>query len=111
MPATQLTDDNFQDTLANSDQPVFVDFYADWCGPCQMAAPVVDKLADEYRDKITIAKLDVDQNQQTAQKYGVVSIPTVIVFKKQDNEVKEVAKKTGFPGEEGYRQLIEETLA
>ena len=107
--ATHLDDKSFKDAL-KQDKPVFVDFYAEWCGPCQMAAPVIDKLADEYADEMIIAKLNVDENPASAQEYGVMSIPTVLVFKKDGEEVKIVGKQVGFPGEAGYKALIEEVL-
>jgi len=105
--AVHLTTDNFKATLNNEDGLiVFVDFFAEWCGPCKMAAPIVDKLADEYRGKAIIAKLNVDENNQTAAEYGVMSIPTVIIFK--DGE--EVDRQIGFPGEDGFRQMIDKNL-
>ena len=67
--------------MLESGQPVLVDFYADWCGPCKMLAPIVEDLAAEYADRIKIGKLNVDQNMETAAKYGVQSIPTLILFK------------------------------
>ena len=110
--ALHLTDADFQKTLDEATTPVFVDFYADWCGPCQMAAPIIDKLADEYKGKIIVAKLNVDENGQTAQQYQVMSIPTVIVFKKNDEgQMEPVAKQVGFPGEAGYKKMIEEVIA
>ncbi len=109
--ASHLTDENFKETITNSDTPVLVDFYADWCGPCQMAAPIIDKLADEYQDKILITKVNVDENRDTAGEYGVMSIPTVIVFKSTDEgEIEQIQKQVGFPGEEGYRNLIEKVI-
>ncbi len=108
--AKHLSDDNFAQTIKDSDKPVLVDFFAEWCGPCQMAAPIIDKLADEMADKILITKLNVDENRQTAGKYGVMSIPTVIIFEAQDGEIKTVKKQVGFPGEDGYRQMIKEAL-
>ncbi|MBU0576705.1 thioredoxin [Patescibacteria group bacterium] len=105
--AVHLSANDFAATLNNKQGlPVFVDFFAQWCGPCKMAAPVVDKLADEYRQKIIIAKLDVDENNQTATKYGVMSIPTVIIFKNGE----EVDRTIGFPGEAGFVQMIEKNL-
>lgn len=89
------------------DLPVIVDFYAEWCGPCKLAAPIIDKLATEYKDKAVIAKVDTDENNDLAAQYGVMSIPTVIVFKKQGEEMVEIDRKIGFPGEPGYRQMIE----
>jgi thioredoxin 1 len=110
MSATHLTDDQFVKTLQTEDRPVLVDFYADWCGPCIAAAPIIDKLAEEYQDKIMITKLNVDENPKTAQQYGVMSIPTVLIFKKDGKENKIVGKQIGFPGEVGYRNLIEDAL-
>lgn len=108
--ATHLSDANFQETLEKSDKPVFVDFYADWCGPCQMAAPIIDKLAVEYKDKMMITKLNVDENNQTAAKYGVMSIPTVLIFTKKGDKVEIADKQIGFPGEAGYRAKIDGVL-
>ena len=77
---TQLTDTTFDETIGGSTEPVLVDFWAEWCGPCKMVAPVLDEIAGENREKITVAKLDIDVNQKTAQAYQVMSIPTMIVF-------------------------------
>lgn len=79
--AFQFTDANFQKEALESDIPVLVDFYADWCGPCKMMAPVVAELAQEYQGKIKIGKLNIDQEADTAEKYRVMSIPTMIIFK------------------------------
>lgn len=76
-----FTDDNFESEALKSDLPVVVDFWAAWCGPCRMIAPIIEDLATEYEGKAKIGKLDVDDNQQTAIKYGVRSIPTVLFFK------------------------------
>ena len=81
MAITVITDDNFQDEVLNSDLPVLIDFWAIWCGPCKMIAPIVEDLAKEYDGKAKIGKLDVDSNQQTSIKYGVRSIPTLLIFK------------------------------
>ncbi len=105
--ATHLTDATLTSTLKKSDQPIMIDFFAQWCGPCQMAAPIIDKLADEFTGKIMIAKVDVDENQESAQQFGVMSIPTVIIVRKTgDDEVEVIARQVGFPGEEGYRSMI-----
>lgn len=97
-----FTDQNFADEVLKSTTPVMVDFWATWCGPCVLAGPVVDQLATDYAGKITIGKLDVDANQGTAQQYGVMSIPTVILFK----DGKEVARKVGFAGRPMYENLL-----
>ena len=76
-----LTDSNFTDEIKNSDVPVVVDFWAAWCGPCRMIAPIIDELATEYDGKAMIAKVDVDNNQQVAMQYGIRSIPTILMFK------------------------------
>ena len=87
-----IDDGNFEQMVLKNKQPVLVDFWATWCKPCQMVAPILEELTQEYTGKLTIAKLDVDQNQQTAQKYHVMSIPTMIVFK----QGKPVANIVGF---------------
>lgn len=79
--ANVFTDANFQEEVINSDLPVLVDFYADWCGPCKMIGPIVSQLADEYEGKVKIGKLDVEASGVTAQQYRVMSIPTLLVFK------------------------------
>lgn len=108
--ATHLTSETLQETLQSEVRPVLVDFYADWCGPCQIAAPIIDKLAGEYADKILITKLNVDENPEAAQQYGVMSIPTVLIFKKNGTEAEVIDKQVGFPGEDGYRNMIDTAL-
>jgi len=81
MALTTITDDNFEDEVLNSNLPVLIDFWAIWCGPCKMIAPIVEELSTEYDGKAKIGKLDVDSNQQTSIKYGVRSIPTLLIFK------------------------------
>ena len=76
-----VTDATFDETIAGSAAPVLVDFWAEWCGPCKMIAPVLDEIATEQGEKIKITKLNVDENQQTAMNYQVMSIPTLILFK------------------------------
>jgi len=75
-----LSDADFNERVLKSDKPVLVDFYADWCGPCKMIAPYLDELADEFAGRVTIAKLNVDQNNLTPSQYGVRGIPTMILF-------------------------------
>jgi thioredoxin 1 len=76
-----LTDDSFDVDVLQSDTPVLVDYWAEWCGPCKMIAPVLEEIADEYAGKLKIAKLNIDQNEATAPKYGVRGIPTLMIFK------------------------------
>lgn len=76
-----LTDQNFSDEVLNSDQPVLVDFWAAWCGPCRVIAPVIEELAGDFEGRAKVAKVDVDQNPQTAMNYNVRSIPTLLFFK------------------------------
>ena len=81
MKPMEFTDQNFSSEVLQSDKPVLVDFWAVWCGPCKMIAPIVEELAGEYEGKAKVGKLDVDNNQESAIKYGVRSIPTVLIFK------------------------------
>jgi len=81
MALIHLTDDMFETEVTKSDVPVLIDFWAAWCGPCRMIAPIVEELATEYDGKAKICKLDVDNNQLTAQNYGIRSIPTILIFK------------------------------
>ena len=76
-----LTDGNFQEEVINSSMPVFVDFWASWCGPCQMMAPIIDELAEEYAGKVKICQLNVDENSNVASQYKIMSIPTFLFFK------------------------------
>ena len=77
----EVTDATFEEVVLKAELPTVVDFWAVWCGPCKMIAPLVDEIADEYQDKLQVVKLDVDQNGETAFRYDVMSIPTLIVFK------------------------------
>jgi thioredoxin 1 len=76
-----LTDDTFEEEVIKSEGPVLVDYWADWCGPCKMIAPILDEIAGEYGDKVKIAKLNIDENPATPPKYGIRGIPTLMLFK------------------------------
>ena len=102
----QLNNQNFEKEVLKSNIPVLVDFWANWCGPCKMAGPVIDQLEKDYAGKIKVGKLDVDENPQISQKYAVMSIPTVIIFK----DGKEIKRQVGFSGKEGYIKILEEAL-
>jgi thioredoxin 1 len=85
MPTEYIfTDDNFQKEVieASQEKPVLVDFWAAWCGPCQMMAPIISEIAEEYKDKIKVGKLNVDENRKTAAQYNIMSIPTLNLYKK-----------------------------
>lgn len=102
-----LTDARFKEEVLESKLPVFVDFWAPWCGPCRMVAPIVEELGEEYSGRVKFGKLNVDDNPVTAQKYGIVSIPTLMIFK--NGEVAE--QLIGAHPKKRIKQAIDEVLA
>jgi len=85
-----VTDDTFEDEVLKADQPVLVDYWADWCGPCKMIAPILDEIAEEYADKLKVAKLNIDENPNTPPKFGIRGIPTLMLFKSGNVEATKV---------------------
>lgn len=102
----KLTDQNFQEEVMKSEMPVLVDFWAEWCMPCRMVAPVIDELAKEFEGKLKIGKLNVDENSNTPGKFGIMSIPSVFIFK--NGQV--VKTLVGAQSKESYKKEIEEIL-
>ncbi|MDG5815986.1 thioredoxin [Chitinispirillales bacterium ANBcel5] len=98
-----FTDQNFSDEVLSANLPVIVDFWAEWCGPCKMLTPILEDLAPELEDKVIIGKLDVDANPQTASKYGINSIPTMLFFK--DGQI--VEQHTGLLAKAALKTKIE----
>lgn len=99
----EFTDQNFENDVLKSSQPVLVDFWAEWCMPCKMLAPTIEKLADAYAGKVTVGKLDTDSNRDTAMKYGISAIPTVLLFK--DGQVAQ--KFVGLRQERDFKEALD----
>ncbi len=99
----EFTDQTFETEVLKSTQPVLVDFWAEWCGPCRMLAPTIEKLANDYNGKVKVGKVDTDANRDTALKYGISAIPTVILFKGG-----QVAQKfVGLRSEKDFREALD----
>lgn len=103
---TEITKDNFEQTVVNSSQPVLVDFWADWCMPCRMLSPAVDEIARSYDGKIVVGKINIDDQPELAQRFGVMSIPTLILFK--DGNVSN--KSIGVVGKDKITKMIDSVL-
>ena len=104
--AIEINDSNFKSEVADSQIPVLVDFWAPWCGPCKMIAPVLEEISKEYEGKVKVVKLNVDENQSTATDYAVRSIPTLILFK----DGKEFEKMIGVQSKENLKQMVDKSL-
>lgn len=106
MAVLDVTDSDFETKVLKSDLPVLVDFWAPWCGPCKMAEPVLEELSEEYKDKVVFVKVNVDENQSSTGQYGILSIPTTILFKGGA----EVGRQIGFSGKAGFESLVKKAL-
>ena len=102
----QITDDSFEADVLQSDKPVLVDFWAEWCGPCKMLAPILNEVADEYESRVTVAKLNIDQNAGTPPKFGIRGIPTLLLFK--DGQV--AATKVGALSKTQLIEFLENNI-
>lgn len=103
----EITDDTFNDEVVNSETPVLVDFWAEWCGPCKMIAPIVEELAEEFDGKIKFTKLDVDSNPQSAMNFGIRGIPTLLIF----HDGKPVDQVVGAVPKSVLKKRLEAALA
>lgn len=105
MAAVHFSKEGFEKALS-SGSPILVDFWAAWCGPCRMLAPVIEQLSEQYQGKVLVGKVDTDQEQELAMRYGIMSIPTVILFK----DGKEVERKIGVMPPDTYTALLDANL-
>ena len=103
----ELTDSNFESEVLQSDVPVLVDFWAEWCQPCRMLAPTIDQLASEYQGKAKVGKVDTDSNREVSMKYGISAIPTVILFK--DGQVQQ--KFVGLTSKQQFKNALDQLVS
>ncbi len=101
----QLTNDNFDDQVLKADQPVLVDFHADWCQPCRALEPTISELAERYAGRVTVGKVDIDANPELATRYGIQSIPTVLLF----NDGRVAQKFVGLTSKQDFEKALDET--
>lgn len=106
MTAIHLTKTNFSEKVLKTGVVGLVDFWAVWCSPCRMVGSIIDELAREYKDKVVVGKINIDEERELAEQYGVMSIPTVILFK----DAKEVERQVGFVGKEAYQALLDKNF-
>lgn len=104
--ATEITNSNFNEIVEKSTTPVLVDFWAEWCNPCRMIAPVVDEIAQAYEGKVVVGKVNIDEQGELAQRFGVMSIPTLILFK----DGKPAQKSVGVVGKDRISSMIDSVL-
>ena len=102
----KATDSTFESEVLSSDQPVLVDYWAEWCGPCKMIAPILDEISSEYDGKLKIAKLNIDENPETPPKYGIRGIPTLMLFKNGNVE----ATKVGAPSKSQLTAFLDSNI-
>src|ERR671920_1534705 len=98
---------NWESEVLKSEKPVFVDFWAEWCGPCRMVGPVVEQISQSHADTLKVVKLNVDENQEIAMKYGIQSIPSLLLYK----EGREIGRTIGAASKEAYQRFVEQTLS
>ena len=102
MSVMHITKANYDELVKNSDKPVLLDFWAEWCGPCRMLAPIVDEIANEYKGKVNVGKVNVDDERELAMRYGISSIPTLMLFK--NGEV--VKKSVGYAPKSELEEML-----
>ncbi|MEJ2347896.1 MAG: thioredoxin [Patescibacteria group bacterium] len=106
MATIDVTDQDFEEKVLKNQTPVLVDFWAPWCGPCKLAEPALEELSELYKDKVIIVKINVDENQRSAEQYDIMSIPTTVLIKGG----KEVGRQIGFAGKQAFENLIKKGI-